>query len=629
MIPFSHAINTSSENSSFIPGKNHRIYIHFFGFSNPQRQSYQRLNFSLISPVFEIIPNRVIKIFRKPLFNFVMPDVQPEISEIIRHVSVQASPGEFEPTTFLIRSTKDILNVTCEVSDMVGTQGEASGKMIPPQENGIKTVDVRLVKIWQQAGRDTDIAAEPVMVPELLVYDDLETLSGDLPEASQVLRTAFAENQSKQFWVTVFVPPATTAGRYEARITILGDGQVIARLPLVLNVLPIQLKEPKQSYILYYDSTVLGSVNDPVRENLIDIQMEDVRRHGFSGVRLSGTLAINHLNDPTQNTLLRNIDKFIAHGFQGPLIYKFWSYTTNLPEKLKFIVDRSNELGITPYFYGQDEPNKLCPGVDSNCADPDDENYPQNSMGHHLYRSQLIHEAGGQVGVAIRKDIADLLDNFESQAYDVQNPYTFVPFRDLLTGPEKLEIANYKGSLFLGPQDPQWYKMEKLWTYIENLRAGKMKKRTDKLEVYYWQMWYEYPLRNRLMSGYFLWTSRLDGVWPYVYEAPSNNPYDDFDSPNGRDMMVVYPSRQGPIPTLKWEEIREGYDDVRYLTTLNELLKKMDNLDKSYADNVRSQIKQELAKYEKPWEYVNLTGDDFQNSRKKIAQLILDVQAKL
>ena len=39
-----------------------------------------------------------------------------------------------------------------------------------------------------------------------------------------------------------------------------------------------------------------------------------------------------------------------------------------------------------------------------------------------------------------------------------------------------------------------------------------------------------------------------------------------------RAYLVTYPSKEGPVPTLQWEALREGVDDVRYLTALKILL---------------------------------------------------------
>lgn len=53
------------------------------------------------------------------------------------------------------------------------------------------------------------------------------------------------------------------------------------------------------------------------------------------------------------------------------------------------------------------------------------------------------------------------------------------------------------------------------------------------------------------------------------------------DHPTYRDHNLTYPTADGVIDTLAWEGFREAVDDVRYLTTLENLLKKGGGIDSS------------------------------------------------
>jgi hypothetical protein len=56
--------------------------------------------------------------------------------------------------------------------------------------------------------------------------------------------------------------------------------------------------------------------------------------------------------------------------------------------------------------------------------------------------------------------------------------------------------------------------------------------------------------------------------------------------------MTTYPARDGVIPTLQWEGLREGIIDLRYLTTLEHLLSLAESLDspeaKDFAKEARN-----------------------------------------
>jgi len=55
----------------------------------------------------------------------------------------------------------------------------------------------------------------------------------------------------------------------------------------------------------------------------------------------------------------------------------------------------------------------------------------------------------------------------------------------------------------------------------------------------------------------------------YSYYAPRGNPWNDFDA-EAPDYLTVYPGPRGPIPTRTSESVREGWEDFRLLTLLQQ-----------------------------------------------------------
>jgi hypothetical protein len=56
--------------------------------------------------------------------------------------------------------------------------------------------------------------------------------------------------------------------------------------------------------------------------------------------------------------------------------------------------------------------------------------------------------------------------------------------------------------------------------------------------------------------------------WHYQAPASNSNPFCDFDGIYG-DWCMAYPGPGGvPLPTQRWEAIRQGIDDGRYVYTL-------------------------------------------------------------
>jgi hypothetical protein len=98
----------------------------------------------------------------------------------------------------------------------------------------------------------------------------------------------------------------------------------------------------------------------------------------------------------------------------------------------------------------------------------------------------------------------------------------------------------------------------------------------------------EKPLVHRVLAGAYLWRSGAAGIAPYCYQhlpiAP-NSPFDDFDEWEPgfqvgaerrpfKDHMTTYPAHGGVIPTLQWKGLSDGITDLRYLTTLDALVKR-------------------------------------------------------
>lgn len=79
--------------------------------------------------------------------------------------------------------------------------------------------------------------------------------------------------------------------------------------------------------------------------------------------------------------------------------------------------------------------------------------------------------------------------------------------------------------------------------------------------------------RSRLYTGFLLWRANLYGAIASDYEtAYSTDPFDDNVQPPGknaanRPQMLTYPTQDGLISTVQWEAIRQGINDVRYMTT--------------------------------------------------------------
>jgi len=141
------------------------------------------------------------------------------------------------------------------------------------------------------------------------------------------------------------------------------------------------------------------------------------------------------------------------------------------------------------------------------------------------------------------------------------------------------------------------------------------------------------PKAGRMTYGFGFWRSGYSGLFPWHYQAPCGNPFNDFDTAYG-DWCPVYPGPDGPIPTQRWEAMREGIDDYKYIYTLESYIQraKKDGRAKAEAAQAEKYLSQiwnsfkPQSTYDQDWEW---NHDKFQEYRRKIADLIIAVGSKL
>ena len=541
--------------------------------------------------------NEHFEIFNKPLFDFHNEKVEPENNAQPLSLSIAASPDEFEPLTFFIRAkNKPIENIRIQVSDLLGKNGNTFSS---------DNVVTSCVKLWAQAGQWKFIEKTNVFVPELLLYDCCENLESAkygnvvrLPTISKKLKVNIDVGTAQQFWVTVRVPDNTKPDIYEGQLSVAVNGKKPLNIPFKLCVLPIGLLEPEQEYYIYYKPY------PTIPMAIIEKQLIDLREHGVTGVRVPGY---------RQKEFISFIELAKKHGLKK-LIFS----SRQCIEKKDII----QKAGFPLICYGIDEPNRIR-----------SKDY-KKSLRHHIALSNDIHANGGKVITAILMNTAEMLRDPKSKAYDLFDPRiekekrVKKTFRDQNIVTEALDYTVYwvEGLLY-----ENWQNSKSLVRFMDYIKTaeGQKKEKFGK-EFYYWQMWKDLPHMNRHLSGFFLWQSGLDGVMPYVYQGRYKfNAYNDRENGRYRQLMVTYPSSEGTISTLKWEEFREGYDDVRYLTTLHRLIEKYETLDSKAANTYANEVEKALAKYNHPIFFKKMNSSDYQDTRKLIICKILELKDKL
>lgn len=511
----------------------------------------------------------------------VLPDRAMIDGVLDQAIQMFATPGEYEPAGFVLLPSEST-TVTFKIGDLKNADRVIS------REN----LDLRVVKVWYQAGIGVNELDKKLLTPELLLHDD-KLVHVDQEQQKNVIRNIDAPrdsaellpvhipaNTAKQFWLTAHVPENTAPGTYTGSVAVSFDTLPSRKLTIHLEVLPFELEEPHLDFGLYFRSILASGNPDYVSSEAktplqLEAEFRNLKAHGVLypdvyervSLRSDGTLDVAKL------------DQYLAikeHvGLPNNPLYYLGIGTGGINTQEKFhdrvtlcrrFLDYTRSKGITEvYFYGQDE-----------------------AMGEELKQQramwQAIHEMDGKVWVACSTGFFEVVG-------------------DLLDLPL---VARQS------PADvPRVHKLgRKIWNYSKPAAGPR-----------------ELPYSQRYYLGWWLVRSGMDGNHNYAYQHAAGlgesggRPWDDFDDAVYRPINYVYPTVDGVVDTLQWEGVREGIDDVRYLTTLRKAV-----MDAKHSDNPKATA---LAGEVETWiERVNI-ADDLQTVRRQMADRIIQLHQLL
>jgi hypothetical protein len=153
---------------------------------------------------------------------------------------------------------------------------------------------------------------------------------------------------------------------------------------------------------------------------------------------------------------------------------------------------------------------------------------------------------------------------------------------------------------------------------------------------YYWQCRVEDPRINRLLFGFLLMKSPATGAMPYTYSTlDAEQPFDDWSALQQGQISragggAVYHTRAGSLQTIQWEAAREGVDDARYVSTLENLIReaRQEQQFAAAADQAEQTLESVYAKLP-PHLYEtieNVSPNDLESMRSQVITAILKLR---
>lgn len=467
-------------------------------------------------------------LFHRPLTECVYPNTRPLAHERFEALAAFATPGEFEPVAFALYPARPLQNLKVRVSSLASSMGE-----IPASR-----IDIRLATYWNVGYPSYTTVNTYRRMPELLERVTVHTSPA---------------RECQWYWLIVHIPSDAKAGLYLGTVSIWDDGfgQAV-EVPLAVRVLPFALqKDPRKHFSAYFyvrNRALYKGRDEAFIRQAVD---KDYQAMVDFGLDMLPTLYLS-CEDGKRIVLAQasELERMLAAGLKGPapvtadgVIGRIYRDTTPGGQ-------RQNHWRINPLpppeFYERVtelfrnfEVERRTKGWPEFICCPIDEVDPScKEFGTKVYaavkRAGIRTYATKDPQGADAVDYAPYLDIWCSQPYSIAY--------DRIVSQKRYEY----------------------WCY-PNHNAGEIKDRRTMCKG------------GRMTYGFGLWRSGYTTLIPWHWCWPSEP--DPFDYLRGRfsGCGQRVDDRGEVIPAVYWECFREGYDDERYLYTLQQTIVEREN----------------------------------------------------
>jgi len=342
----------------------------------------------------------------------------------------------------------------------------------------------------------------------------------------------------QQFWITYYVPAKAAAGIYKGEIHILVNGQKKHTLPLTLRVYSFDLVEHDvKTYIYYHNSANQAELG------LVYKELVDQRCHGMN----MGMVVppVTSAGDLSREAMVPFLDVYKKAGFSKPYIHMgLWNRITaqwlNKPDK------SIKMWGAWFRYYPFSK--KL------------DERYVK-TVG-------MIEQECKKRGIRL---ILAVADEAGSHAWTIKPAQHY---NDLIKKrlPDVIRELTVGGGWAMKLDEHNlWRGRIHIWTtnrwLADKLMIVRRNDPKAKIQIYNMAGAGSAPggvQSARNFYGFFPWKAGVNGVAQWVYRHGS--------TPRHNYVWPGEAPSQGPVPTLRWEAVREGTKDLCYVATLHKCL---------------------------------------------------------
>ena len=448
------------------------------------------------------------------------PEKFPEDPQYSGSLRIAAAIGEYEPAAFLVYGYKTLPGFSISVSDFENENGDILPRTI---------VDQKVVAYLPRNGWNAIYYSNVQQnVPDLLVNSETTcnlAPGAAMPEADAktIQPVNITPNIAKHFWFTVKVPQDAKPGLYQAMASAKSAGVEIGKFPIQLRVYPFTLPAPKTNYD---------------------------RKRDFMAIVVGETTNLKTVGEARHKANLQNA---IAHNINHPVIQA--ANANDLKKDLAIRKDLGMDLkGSVIALYPDN--GTLMTAPDKVSALPVGRD-PYNAVNHVL---ATFKSAAGHTDLYFYGATASLLGN-DAAAAKVWLDIVRKGAKVITTGnSEDAYTLPILDLLHARAYYPSYLEAEK-WHAMQ----GRLISCGKQLVVFN-------PDIMRRFFGVTLYRENHDGFFLASFSGNPNVWTQDRTGIYHRQNLS-YPTASGtPINTIAYEALREGLDDIRYITLLRMLV---------------------------------------------------------
>ncbi|HWI57660.1 MAG TPA: hypothetical protein VNZ22_10570, partial [Bacillota bacterium] len=381
--------------------------------------------------------------------------------------------------------------------------------------------------------------------------------------------------ENARFWLTVQVPEEAPPGTYTGKITFTCSGEK-AEVPVTLRILPFRLREdPAKLFGIYYRhpyDDMAGAADAVSREYFrrkAEWEHADMVAHGTRNVVLScwtgpadarGNFKFNW------DLLADKIELWNKYGFKGPIVLSI--NTDGI--YAKYMGERYGS-----HLHGVKEPPEAFSRELTALVQAIEAERRKRAWPEFLYYP-VDEPSTEPAGVRFMVQVLQACRAAGVRTYVTADPTheQFAPLRPCVDVWCTQPFAPDRETLLADTQARQ----VEYWCYPNHVNGE-----NDHTPV----------AGARMTYGFGFWRSGFRALIPWIYSASIGDPFNYLDG-SAMDFFNRSEPDGRPLPVTLWEAYREGYDDYRYLYTLEQLIAEAKQSPKAKAQQTAAAAEREL-----------------------------------